>query len=288
MPGTYGVSQLRKFDRSILATRMPAADRVLETVPFCWLCPATSGRQTREHVFAQRLLREFPIEHTLMSPVRFTAAHRGSVVASQRGEFPATALVAGKVCAECNNGWMSQLETDARPYLLGSAAVVEGDSAEMLTRWFVKTAIVINVSQPYRLLWHSTRRHQVQTRVPDNVVVSLYRTATADVTWTQGAAITLGRHQAGLNTAEAANLTTNLTHMCRIQIGTLVGAVLAFPWQLSASTWTMPGELMWSDRRSHEVDLSDLPVMAEPFGDSPEFSVATSAFWSGTPRGRGR
>lgn len=286
MTATYGVSRLREFDRNIFITGLQRADRVLETVPFCWLCPTTSGSRTREHVFARRLLREIPDDQTRVSPARFASPLYGSVIASRRGAFPATALVAGAVCADCNNGWMSQLETDARPYLLGDGSAVKGAAVSMLARWFVKTAIVINVSQPYRLLWHNTRRHQVRTRVPDNVAVSLHRVPESDVNWAQGAAISWVSHPTGIDAAEVANLTTNLTHLCRIQIGTLVGAVLAYPWQLSASTLTMPGHLLWSHRRGRDLDLSALPEMDEPFGDPPSIDVATSAFWAGTPDGR--
>lgn len=283
MTATYLVSRLREFDRNIFVTGLQRADRVLETVPFCWLCPTVTGKRTREHVFARRLLREFPDDQTRVSPVRFASPLCGSVIASQRGEFPATALVAGAVCADCNNGWMSQLETDARPYLLGDESLVEGAAVSMLARWFVKTAIVINISQPYRLLWHSTRRHQVRTRVPDNVSVSLHRVPEFDVNWAQGAAISWVSHPTGIDAAEVANLTTNLAHLCRIQIGTLVGAVLAYPWQLSASTLTMPGHLLWSHRRGRDLDLGELPAMDEPFGDPPSIDVETSAFWAGTP-----
>ncbi|WP_285365472.1 hypothetical protein [Microbacterium sp. LMC-P-041] len=156
----------------------------------------------------------------------------------------------------------------------------------MLARWFVKTAIVINISQPYRLLWHSTRRHQIRTRVPDNVAVSLHRVPESDVNWAQGAAISRVSHPTEIETAVVANLTTNLTHLCRIQIGTLVGVVVAYPWQLSASALTMPGHLLWSHRRGRDLDLSALPVMDEPFGDPPGFEVAPSAFWAGAPARR--
>lgn len=284
MPATYRVSQLREFDRNIFVTGLPHADRVLETVPFCWLCSATAGQRTREHVFARRLLREFPAEQTRVSPVRFASPLYGSIIASQRGEFPATALVAGSVCADCNNGWMSQLETDARPYLLGETAEVNGAAVAMLARWFAKTAIVINISQPYRLLWHDSRRHQVRTRVPDNVAISLHRVPESDVNWAQGAPISLAIHPVGIDAVEVGNLTTNLTHLCSIQVGTIVGTVVAYPWQLSASTLTMPGHLLWSHRRGHEVDLSALPTMDEAFDEPPVFEVVPSAFWAGTVR----
>jgi len=278
---TYKVHNLRRFDRNIFATGLPYADRVLETVPFCWMCPAVSGSPTREHVFALSLLREFPRELTIVSPIRYTSPALGSLVASSRGEFPATALVAGAVCATCNNGWMSQLEMDARPYLLDKVATVEGAAITTLAKWLAKTAIVINVSQPYRLLWSSDRRHQVQTRVPDNLAISLYRVPEPDLNWAQGASTSVMLHHPDLDAVKVGALTSNLTHLCRIQIGTLVGVVVAFPWQLAASTLLMPGQLLWSRGTGFEVDLSALPVMDEPFGEPPQFNVVTNAFWKG-------
>lgn len=289
MPGTYRARTLREFDRNIFRAGMPSADRVLETVPYCWLCPATSGAQTREHVFARRLLQEFPPEQTQFHPIRRTSPLHGSVIGSRRGErpFPGTSLVAGKVCADCNNNWMSQLETEVRPFLTEHESAVSDDAVTLLARWFVKTAIVINVSQPYRLLWHQTRRHQVKTRVPDNVAVSLYRVPESDVNWMQGAPFSTMQHAVDIDAGVAANLFEDLSHLCRIQVGTLVGVVLAYPWQLSGSDMAMPGEILWSHRRGSDVDLSRLPLRDEPFGyeEQPRLTVLTSAFWSGSGRG---
>ncbi|GAA1224477.1 hypothetical protein [Rhodoglobus aureus] len=281
MSRTYSARNLRKFDRNIFATGLPYADRVLETVPFCWMCPAVIGNRTREHVFARSLLREFPPELTIVSPIRYTSPALGSLVASSRGEFPASALVAGAVCATCNNGWMSQLEMDARPYLLDKVAAVEGAAITILARWLAKTAIVINISQPYRLLWSSDRRHQVQTRVPDNLAISLYRVPVPDLNWAQGASVSITVHHPDLDAVKIGNLSTNLTHLCRIQVGTLVGVVVAFPWQLAASTLLMPGQILWSRGTGFEVDLRALPSKDEPFGAPPQFDVVTNAFWAG-------
>jgi hypothetical protein len=283
VPASYEVRKLREYDRNIFRGSSRASDRVLETVPFCWLCPATTGQRTREHVFAQRLLREFPPELTRFEPVRYTSMFAGGLVGSHRGPFPGTALVAGAVCASCNNGWMSQLETDARAYLLGQEALVAGEAVATLARWFAKTAIVINVSQPYRLLWHNTHRHQVRDRVPDNLAISLYRVSEPDVNWAQGSSmLTHSVVPAEMDTFAVSKLTGELTHLCRIQVGTLVGTIVAFPWQLAASTLTMPGQMLWSHGAGFEVDLSALPLLDKPFGDAPSFDVEPSAFWAGT------
>jgi hypothetical protein len=57
------------------------------------------------------------------------------------------------LCAGCNNGWMSRLETDARqamlPMIWGESAVLDRDTQRTLAAWAVKTAIVADHAQSY-------------------------------------------------------------------------------------------------------------------------------------------
>jgi hypothetical protein len=58
-----------------------------------------------------------------------------------------------KVCRVCNNGWMSRLESDAKPYILDlmyqktSILALTDDARQTLSRWAVKTAFMISVVQ---------------------------------------------------------------------------------------------------------------------------------------------
>jgi len=58
-----------------------------------------------------------------------------------------------QVCARCNNGWMSRLETQAKPVLLPlmhlekSILMLTDDERRILSRWAVKTAFMISTSQ---------------------------------------------------------------------------------------------------------------------------------------------
>lgn len=60
---------------------------------------------------------------------------------------------AKQVCRVCNNGWMSRLETRAKPYILGlmrqktSILTLTDEARLTLSRWAVKTAFVISVTQ---------------------------------------------------------------------------------------------------------------------------------------------
>jgi len=61
-----------------------------------------------------------------------------------------------KVCAICNNGWMSRLETPAKPLILNlmyqKVSILSLTDADRLTlsRWAVKTAFMISVVQTLR------------------------------------------------------------------------------------------------------------------------------------------
>ena len=64
---------------------------------------------------------------------------------------PAT-LTVRAVCAECNNGWMSRLEEEAKPYLesmiLGNGRTYHGTGRTLIATWFVKTALVAGSKFP--------------------------------------------------------------------------------------------------------------------------------------------
>jgi len=65
-------------------------------------------------------------------------------------------LVFGGVCKDCNNGWMSTLETDCKPIitkLLNNRHFVtklNKNEREKLSAWAFKTALMINAGSNYR------------------------------------------------------------------------------------------------------------------------------------------
>lgn len=114
----------------------------------CWFCgrpfDASEGRRrTKEHIFPQWILRELgvrkhPFTLTWNAPVTRERISERNLVND--------ALVCGRVCSDCNNGWMSRLEDEAHDDLL---ALVHGtkephdldDGARnALARWAAKTA----------------------------------------------------------------------------------------------------------------------------------------------------
>jgi hypothetical protein len=103
-------------------------------------------RLTLEHVFPQWM------QPWLADPEGRSGTHtRTEIRAGMEPEprshsgMPAT-LTVRSVCAECNNGWMSQLETRAQPLLetmlRGNARAYYDGGRTTLATWIVKTALV--------------------------------------------------------------------------------------------------------------------------------------------------
>lgn len=271
----YDIARLRSYDRNILRTGY-AALRVLEQTPHCWMCPDTDVPRTKEHIFARSLQKHLPDHVTFAEPVRY--AHGGTVLASKRGRTSGEKLVAGGVCARCNNGWMSALELAVTPFLLGQKNLVASKDAEMLTRWFVKTAVVINAVMPYRLLWTAERRHQVQYTVPNRIQVWIYQVPELDMNWKQGAevySVTLPPDK-----VERWSPKLDLLVQCQIQFRNLVGVVLARPSEFTNADASMESaSLLWSDGQGYEVDLTSLPLHGKPFMQFPHLDVRQSVFY---------
>jgi hypothetical protein len=56
------------------------------------------------------------------------------------------------VCLECNNGWLSQLETEAssilKPLLLGEPAGLDGPEQRIVATWSYKTVLLFQMLRP--------------------------------------------------------------------------------------------------------------------------------------------
>ncbi len=61
-------------------------------------------------------------------------------------------LVSRRVCASCNSGWMSRLETWARPILtpmiLGQPTELNANAQKIIALWSFKTALMLNLTLP--------------------------------------------------------------------------------------------------------------------------------------------
>lgn len=289
--GTYSVLELRAYDRDALRRASRVANRYLERVPRCWMCATTTERRTKEHIFAQSLVREFPDNGGRWSPTKFNPAWATTAPLQPThayGPMSSGQLVAGGVCARCNNGWMSDLEAKLKPLLVSPPERLDKyEDVEALARWFCKTAIVINASMPYRLLWERERRHQVSSRVPDNVSVALFKVPTSDLNWLQGDVGSVSTFDSRLDFDEVQTH-LEMTHICRIQVGNLVGVVASYPWQLASSDIEVDASWLWDRGVGYSVDVSGLPEHKDIWEAHPMFHVMDGAFWSpiaGEPAG---
>jgi hypothetical protein len=234
------VKGLRQFDRNLARNPGRMAERVREPVPFCWFCPSNEGRKSREHIFPLWLSAHYGARAELVTPGR--SAQMTGQELSRRPAKPLSAFVCGDICADCNNGWMSQVEDRVKPILTASKrwGRLTVEEALDLARWFAKTAAVLNVSQPYRLLFPERDRHALASGLPDRLTVRLFRSRHQNglVDWVQG----------GLSGAlippdfrhESANSLLERTLITHIRVADLVGVVILVPAPLTIGAVVEP------------------------------------------------
>jgi NAD-dependent oxidoreductase involved in siderophore biosynthesis len=99
-----------------------------------------------EHVFAEWIrpyLTDEEGEHGTHHRVTIRA---GEPDDAERYRGPPANWTFRSVCKECNNGWMSQLENELKPYLLsminGHRRAYYAREQELIATWLVKTALV--------------------------------------------------------------------------------------------------------------------------------------------------
>lgn len=116
----------------------------------------------------------------------------------------------------------------------------------------MKTAAVLNLSQPYRLLFPTRDRHALATGIPDRATVRIFtaRTQNGLVDWVQGPpSASLSPEGVPNEVARSLQERTLITH---IRVGDLVGVVFLGPAPLSAAKavdehdasrrlWPVPG-----------------------------------------------
>lgn len=106
----------------------------------CVFCGA-EGRMSEEHVFGKWLL-DFELE---THPVPHASGGINTFL-SERGPFVPFTQVVRVVCQRCNNGWLGQLEADAKEALTsilhGRVTELSMAAAERVATWAFKTALV--------------------------------------------------------------------------------------------------------------------------------------------------
>jgi hypothetical protein len=105
-----------------------------------WTCPVCQrpGKRTREHVFGRWLADLLGVR---AQPVTTFSSREGALWSSRGFE------VVVDVCAVCNQGWMSNLESAFSAVfsspILGHPAVLDGAALSTLAHWATKTALML-------------------------------------------------------------------------------------------------------------------------------------------------
>ncbi len=118
-------------------------------------CMGCSGKGpfTKEHVIPQWLQKYLNIEHEIVAPIMLDNKH--DQILKSRGGTPLKSFYRKKICAKCNNGWMSQLENAVTPLL--STLVTGKKALDALTteeryifsKWSLKTIFMLNAASAY-------------------------------------------------------------------------------------------------------------------------------------------
>jgi hypothetical protein len=107
----------------------------------CIFCPNPANSQ--EHLWAEWLLKREPLH--LQVPVRHT-------VGDQPARTINTPITIGWACTTCNNGWMSDLEREAKPILgpliSGVTLALNTNHQQRIAQWALKTAMIAECSAP--------------------------------------------------------------------------------------------------------------------------------------------
>ncbi len=111
----------------------------------CIVCGPTQSPRSNEHVFPQWLLNFLNAKRLRISIVRRKGD--GSTEPHRR-EIELDSFRLNRICETCNNGWMSDLESQSKPLLEGllkqtvTLGSLDRDERRILARWTGKTAII--------------------------------------------------------------------------------------------------------------------------------------------------
>jgi hypothetical protein len=253
-------------------------DRVPEDVTRpCLFCTAPlTGARAREHVLPQWLLDEIGIRREPITPTQFRPSMD---VVSTRSHLLEN-LQEGRVCAACNNGWMSELETAAipvlKPLMHGTSKVTDLTRTQcaLVARWTVKTAYMLNTASNYDLkipAGHLSELHTNVHPVPKGVAVfAQQHKSDRDFYWLQGAMWhgVFGNEVVDFDPQEA----TTRSYKIALQFRSLILLVACWPfegWRLAL--WRGVHRPLWPQEGPIASYESDLPFPCE---DSTKSVVA--------------
>jgi hypothetical protein len=167
----------------------------------CLFC-ASDGPRAKEHVFPDWMLRALNVTRDQVD-----LEHRsesGEAVSARRHDLHSFRY--GHICAECNNTWLSQLETEARRIfraLWKGSGTLDAIDAYALTLWTLKTACVLNAASNYRRIIPVEHAAAVMEMAPPGGLFLhiAYRSTPYQITWHQSQTIKLAGEEALVRSA---------------------------------------------------------------------------------------
>ncbi len=160
-------------------------------------CPFCNGSLSRnssnEHIIPKWLMGFLNISDEMVTPTH-QSSKDGRIVSKRRHLL--TNLVSGGICANCNNGWMSDLETENMATLkalikgsLKTSSLVPSQKWS-IARWIFKTAMMLNYGSNYTNkipLDHFQYLYKHDDSLPDRVCVVIYQYPSNEAFhWIQG------------------------------------------------------------------------------------------------------
>ena len=142
----------------------------------CSFCGMQKNR-AKEHMWPDWLLKHLNFHSVDLAGTHYALS--GQIVSRRQQKAPSALF--GKVCMECNEGWMSQLESKVIPIIKAlfetprSKAYLLQEEASVLAVWTFKTAIVRNAATKYRQIVPPDHfRHLYEHRsIPEGIYVDL-------------------------------------------------------------------------------------------------------------------
>jgi hypothetical protein len=210
----------------------------------CWFCdtPLTGANASEEHVFPQWLQKELGLEKVAITPT-WHAEPLGALLDERKHTWGT--LVAGRICRSCNNGWMSNLESEAMPLLLplirGDRLVSElsAEEARQIAVWATKTVLALSAAVQEKRA-PATQYHALcasPTSVPAGIhVLAMQHALTSsahyiiDATWQESRKCAI---------AEEAAAVSKHSYKACLQLGQLL--LLVVWWPLGPE-WVLSGE----------------------------------------------
>jgi hypothetical protein len=227
-----------------------------------------------EHIIPKWLMDYLGVRDLTITPT-VTDVASGRIVDLRK--HTVSAFVAGTICGQCNNGWMSRLEGDAKPVLIRliedphRLEQLDPVQRTLIARWTLKTAAMLNRASAYSAPGNPMSRpvpddhlqEIMNGRVPSGVaVVGCGYASSKTLDWLQ-----LGTWISPSNSIPLLEQDRNQSYKIALAFRDLVLAVVYYPsadyhYAIIVPLWVGDGGLIPIPRQLDDSPaVSDSPVL---------------------------